>query len=167
MKDHALFLRAMARVSKLRKNVAAVLVGKGTDSAEAKALPDYSSAHVVPLGDRSNVADLMTAFDAFVLSSSHGEGFPNAVGEALSVALPCIVTDVGDCKYIVGDNGIVVPAMNEEKMVSALLLLVDLSTEERLRIGLAGRKRAESIFAIDSISAQYVSVWKEAARYVS
>ena len=43
----------------------------------------------------------------FVLSSVT-EGLPKALLEAMSAKCACISTDVGDCKRVIGDNGIVV-----------------------------------------------------------
>ena len=57
------------------------------------------------LGEINNVPSLMAALDVLV-SASTGEGFPNVVGEAMAVGLPCVVTDVGDSAMLVGDYGL-------------------------------------------------------------
>jgi len=44
--------------------------------------------------DQTTVIDLLKSSDVFVLPSA-AEGFPNAMLEAMSLSLPCIVTDVG------------------------------------------------------------------------
>ena len=56
----------------------------------------------------------MASLDILV-SPSHGESFPLIVGEAMSCGVPCLVTDVGDCSWMVGDTGIVVkPGSNQD-----------------------------------------------------
>ena len=58
---------------------------------------------IMMLGENSNVVKLLNCFDTFVMSSN-SEAFPNALGEAMSMEVPCISTDVGDVSYIIGQK---------------------------------------------------------------
>ena len=45
----------------------------------------------------------MCAFDGLVLTS-YAEAFPNVVGEAMSVKLPVIASNVGDVAHLIPDS---------------------------------------------------------------
>ena len=58
---------------------------------------------------------IYNSFDLLV-SSSCGEGFSNAIAEAMACAVPCVGTAVGDSALIVGKTGLVVPAQNPQAL---------------------------------------------------
>jgi glycosyltransferase involved in cell wall biosynthesis len=60
-------------------------------------------------GDIRDVKAAYNSFNIATLSSSFGEGFPNAVAEAMACGMPVVATDVGDVRSIVGGLGEVVP----------------------------------------------------------
>ena len=59
------------------------------------------------------------AFDIATLASAFGEGFPNAVGEAMACGIPVAATDVGDVRSIAGSSGEVVPPKNPDLLCAA------------------------------------------------
>ena len=63
---------------------------------------------------------IYSALDIVVSSSAYGEGFSNAIGEAMSCGVPCVVTDVGDSARIVGDRVRVVEPRSPEKLAQAI-----------------------------------------------
>src|SRR5437762_2367360 len=71
------------------------------------------------MGCREDIARLTAALDIASSSSAFGEGFSNALGEAMACAVPCVATDVGDAARIVADTGRVVPPRNPEAMAAA------------------------------------------------
>jgi glycosyltransferase involved in cell wall biosynthesis len=75
------------------------------------------------LGEVKNTHEIYNAFDLFCLPS-YTEAFPNVIIEAMACGIPCVGTDVGDTKLIIGDQGITVPPISPDKLAQALHLLL-------------------------------------------
>ncbi len=157
LKDHSSFLQAMKLVISRKPGVYAVLVGSGVDDENrqlASMARGFPAGQIQFLGEREDVNRILQAFDVFCLSSV-SEAFPNVLGEAMGCGLPCVATDVGDCREIVGDSGIVVPPSSPSALADGLLGLLSFSAKERARRGLAARQRIEQHFQIDAIVEKY------------
>jgi len=121
-------------------------------------------ADIVDLcGETSDVPGLMNQIDCHVLPSAFGEAFPNVVAEAMACGVPCVVTDVGDAAFMVGDTGWVVPARNAQALSDALydVLLEAAQPEWRTRKKRC-RERATQQFAIATMVDRYEAIWCDA-----
>lgn len=121
-----------------------------------KGLGDYFEL----LGRRDDIHDFMAAIDYFILSSK-GEGFPNVLGEAMACETPCITTDVGDSAYIVENTGLIVRPSYSEDMAVAMVTFMSLSNENRVKLGVAARKRIQESFEIGLIVKKYEDLYLE------
>jgi len=76
------------------------------------------------LGYRSDIAQLLSASDVFVLPSSI-EGFPLSILEAMAVGSVCIASDVGAVSDVIENNveGFVVKSGSEEETIKAIKIL--------------------------------------------
>jgi len=163
-KGHANFLKAAGLLLDRCPDVHFVLCGNGVSwnnlalaqSVEAAG----TSARFHFEGRRDDIRRIMAAVD-IATSSSIVEGFPNAVGEAMACAKPCVVTDVGDCAYLVGDTGIVVPPSRPDMLADAWMNLIEAGAAERDRRGAAARLRVEEQFSIDAIAGRYQDLYGE------
>jgi glycosyltransferase involved in cell wall biosynthesis len=169
-KDHANLLDALAIVRDRGTAFRCVLVGTGVDSTNAQILEWIVQRgladHVQLLGRRSDIPSIMNALDLHVLSSS-AEAFPNVVCEAMACGTPCVVTDVGDAAYIVGDTGWVVPKGNPQALAlavqSACHELLHQSFKWSLRKN-AARQRIVENFSIEKMVNAYKKVWTGVVR---
>lgn len=110
-KDPLTTVRAFAEVAAERDDVVLVLVGDGPVRSIVSAEIDQLglAGRVVLTGVRRDVLPLLSMFDVFVLTS-HSEGLPRAVLEALAAGLPVVASRVGGIPEVVvdGDNGCLV-----------------------------------------------------------
>ena len=112
------------------------------------------------LGERSDVADLMSAMDVLTLCSAWGEGFPNVLGEAMAVGVPCVATDVGDSALVIGDCGVVIAPRDKTALASGIESLLALPVTERRLLGQRARRRIEDKFTLGAIVEQYAALYK-------
>jgi len=164
MKDHAGFLRAAAIVAQDHPHVRFALAGSGISAQQqelAKGLKQTGlHDRVTLLGERSDIPRLNNAFDISCSASAWGEGFSNAIGEAMACGVPCAVTDVGDSAYLVGDTGLVVPPRGPQALANAIVRLIDIGNAGRRQLGAKARKRIETEFSLPAIVQRYENLYR-------
>jgi glycosyltransferase involved in cell wall biosynthesis len=165
IKDHDTLLRAVATVFRSVDRAHLLLIGRGTDTSSLIAglgagLGLGTRLHA--LGERRDTARLLAALDVAV-SSSHSEGFPNVIGEAMACGIPCAVTDAGDSAALLGDGGVVVPPRNPDALAEAILQLFRMEASARRAMGEAGRARIVREFSLPTIARRYVDLYMELA----
>ncbi|MFZ5584426.1 MAG: glycosyltransferase [Thermodesulfobacteriota bacterium] len=151
MKDHANFLRAMARVRERLPGLRLVCVGGGEAGlAELKALAASLGLadRLTWAGPRQDMPAVMNALDLCVLASAYGEGFPNVLGEAMACARPVATTRVGDAAWVVGRPELTAPPKDPAALAAACLGLLARPAAERQALGLALRRRVIEEFSL-------------------
>jgi len=166
MKDHHNFLRAAAMLLKNYPDAHFVLIGAGVDNDNQKLLNAIFELGLCDrthlLGERQDAAQLAAALDVFSLSSAYGESCPNVIGEAMSCGVPCVVTDVGDAAWIVGETGRVVPPRDAGALAAAWKQMIELNEPHRAALGLRARARVIEQFPIKSVMARYEALYETA-----
>lgn len=162
-KDHENFCKAASLVLKKQPDCFFVFCGSNID-LDNKDLVQYLTQSNIRensflLGIRDDIARISAASDICV-SSSCGEAFPLVVGEAMACGTPCVVTDVGDSAYIVGETGFVVPPKSPDKLAQAIIKMIEIGPEQRKRLGVAARKRIEDNFSIQAVVEQYERLYR-------
>lgn len=155
MKDHAVFIHAARILAKSRPKTRFVCVGDGPpvllqrlrELCEAQGLAD----RVIWAGARGDMPAMYNAMDLATSASRYGEGFSNVVAEAMACGVPCVVTNVGDSAFIVGDTGVVVPPGDAAALAAAWEEFLTLTDAERLKLGESARARIRTEFGVDKL----------------
>jgi glycosyltransferase involved in cell wall biosynthesis len=163
-KDHETFLHAAGLLGAQHPDAHFLLAGKGVTPdnpafAGLLAAGRVDGARLRLLGERPDPPRLLAALDVYVSSSAFGEGFTNAIGEAMACGVPCVVTEVGDSAHIVGDTGLVVPPRRPRELARALDLALSWPEASRASRGAAARDRIRKNFDINRIAAQLESLY--------
>jgi glycosyltransferase involved in cell wall biosynthesis len=162
VKGHDTFFTAAQELSKTNPGVKFVLAGGGCtpDNDRLMSLVPMSIRKQVHLlGARRDIPSVTAALD-IANCLSIGEGFPNVVGEAMSCAIPCVVTNVGDCADIVGDPSLVIPPSNPEKLVVVWRDLLQQSDKSRLIMNASLRNRIRTRYSLEVIIKRYEDVYR-------
>lgn len=159
MKDHRNFLNAAALLCKEFPDVHFLLVGYEVNAgnpALSAMIEEFGLGNrVLLLGERKDTPQLNAALDIASSASAWGEGFANVIGEAMSCGVPCVVTDVGDSAWIVGDAERVVPQRDSVALSTAWKSLIMLGRGERQALGIRARQRVIEKFSLESVVKQY------------
>jgi glycosyltransferase involved in cell wall biosynthesis len=166
-KDHVTFLRAAGRLHKDHPEVHYLLCGKDVTGDNPALTGEIAAAGIGDrchlLGLRRDIPRLTAALD-IAASSSAGEAFPNAIGEAMACGIPCAVTDVGDSAMLVGGTGRVVPPRDPQALAGAWREMLEMGEEGRRRLGTLARQRVETEFDIKGVALCYGQLYQEVAR---
>ncbi|MBF0515585.1 MAG: glycosyltransferase [Nitrospirae bacterium] len=157
IKDHRTFLQAAAILSSKRNDVRFVCVGTGAKEFVA-GLKNTPAA--IELASRviwaGWVADIVAAYNAMdiVTNSSISEGLSNVICEAMACGVPCVVTDVGDSRLIVGDTGIAVAKQDPSAMAAAWDLMLNWPADKMTEARRMARQAIEDHFSVRQMAAK-------------
>jgi glycosyltransferase involved in cell wall biosynthesis len=156
-KNYSFLIKLAQTLCTVFEKVYFVIVGEGEERQALDLMVAELGLRerVLLIGFRSDIPRLLQAFDIFVLPSLY-EGLPRAVMEAMSVGLPCVVTDVGGNAEAVihGETGFVWPVGDFASFASSLENLLR-NPSLRNAMGLAGRARAQKVFSANRMAQQY------------
>ena len=141
-----------------------LIAGAELDAAEAARTRSMAEGLGVELlGRRTDVPELMAAFDIFALASEREE-MPVAILEAMAAGLPVVAVATGGIPEMVaeGETGFLVGARDPVAMGERLQRLAA-DPAIRTRMGSAGRARAFAEFGLGAIVARIEAVLAEAA----
>ncbi|TQX86872.1 MULTISPECIES: glycosyltransferase family 4 protein [Rhizobium] len=167
-KNVADFIEAAALVSAEDLSARFVIVG-GPDAF----MPDYADdlsnlalerglgGKLVFLGDRKDIAELLSAFDIFVWLSK-GEGMPHVIAEAGAASLPVIATpDNGALQQIDdGISGLFVPYGDPASVARKIAELIA-NSQIRRQLGSALRRKVEDTYSVAKVLPQWEQLFAE------
>lgn len=157
-KSFDLLITAVARLNAEGRPACLVLAGEGAERGKLQqhAIAEGIGDRVIFLGLQPDVRPVLSMIDVFALPSTAVETFSNAALEAMAMARPVVLSDMGGASEMIehGVSGMVVPAGNLDALTAALMSLYD-STDLRRRLGAAARQRVTTIFSFEKMVEDY------------
>ncbi len=159
-------LRAFQKVVLSLPQARLLLVGDGQlrKKLEKEAAHLGLGKYVLFLGEREDVAELISIFDVFVLPSLW-EGLPFVLLEAAVAGKPVVASDIEGVREIIksGKNGLLVPAKEHRALADAILNLLR-KKDLALRLGEQLRKDVPSRFKIFSMIEETQNLYLKAKK---
>jgi glycosyltransferase involved in cell wall biosynthesis len=161
-KNQEVLLTTLRRLRVARVDAHLVIAGDGPmrDALVRRAAELEVSDRLHLVGEVDDVRPVLGAMDVFVLPSIAVESFSNAALEAMSMARPVILSDVGGAREMIDDGveGYVVSPTELPARLPALIAALYAEPRKRQQMGQAARARAVSCFSVAAMSAAYLGL---------
>ncbi len=160
-KDHATLISALDQIRDLPWTLR--LAGNGDSSAIKEQIIQLGFQDKIEiLGQRADIGDLLNTSDIFVLTT-HWEGFPRSIVEAMRAGLPTVATAVAGVpeSVIPNETGLLVPHQDVGAVATALRHLIA-HKEQREQMGRHARAHYERAFTFDHMFQATVRVYEQA-----
>jgi len=158
---------AVAMVKRKHPDIKLLLVGEGILKGKMEEMCEALDLqeNVMFLGDRSDVPDLLSRIDFFVLPSLW-EGLPISLLEASASKLPVIATKVSGSEEVVidGKTGILVPPGDPSALSLAITWMIE-NRKKAKAMGDEGRKRVKENFNIRTAVKTYEELYEYIYKY--
>ena len=162
------YIEAARIIKQKYKNVEFQLLGPiGVDNPQAiskEQIDKWVSEGIVNyLGVSDNVKEYIAKADCIVLPSFYREGVPRTLLEAASMQKPIITTNSVGCKEVVDDgiNGYLCEVRNTKDLANKMEKMLNLSEEDRIKMGKAGRKKIIEKFDEKIVIDKYLKTIRE------
>ncbi len=136
-----------------------VLAGDGSEREMLASLAAQSGAHIQFLGMRSDVPQLMAAFDICIVPSLN-EGMGRVVLEAGAAQTAIIASHAGGIPELLeGGRGVLVPPADAGALASAICRLAR-NPDERARLGSAARRHFVPHYSLEAMAARIDALYE-------
>ena len=165
-KNQRILIEILPALKKISPQIKLILVGGGEEEQNLKhlAIKKGIENDVIFLGQRSDVNQILKAFDIFVFPSLT-EGLPLAIIEAMATGLPVVASYVGGIPELIdhGVNGLLVAPMSAAEIKDAILKLLQ-NPNLRQKMGEITRQKFEAHFSLSRMVKNYLKVYDQALK---
>ncbi len=156
VKAQNMLIDGFAPLAKENPNLHLLIVGGGPleDDLRQQAEKLGIAQQVTITGLLPNAYRYVRAMDIFIMSSRY-EGFSITLLEAMSAKLPIVATAVGGMPEVLGERGILIPALDPVPITQALDKILSMSPEEKNDYSEHLHARLRENFSIERYHQEY------------
>lgn len=161
VKNHQMVVEAFLESGVARGGAVLLIVGAKREPVWS-ALQDVISGSaespaIIVIENEIDLLGLYNAIDRLILVSAN-EGCPNVIVEAMACGKECIVSDVGDCKQLIGTHGVVMAQPTVNRLASELRAAVASGRGEDPQQGTRVRASILALCSIDKMRQSYINL---------
>jgi len=164
VKGQDVFVKSAGIILQKFPSVKFLMVGRGLEKAGQDAFLEIKkngwSDNFVMLGERSDVAVCLSGMDVFCVPS-RSEGFPNVLGEAMFLGVPCVSTDAGDASLLGGADVPIARVDDPESLANKLIWMMSKSRQERQQIGQRLTQRILDNYSLEVMTSSYRKLYEK------
>lgn len=152
IKGYYIFCKAAVELFNKYDNIFFFSIGYGIAAIQNECeniLGNYNQTRFYWLGKQINPENFMPGWDIYCSASLAGEGFPNAIAEAMLCELAPVVTDSGDSKSIVNEIGLVAKCSDVSDLNMQLEKMI--LNPQLIEIGKKSRNKILTDFSINKM----------------
>jgi len=134
--------------------------GKYADLLKTKIRELKLEENVIFLGKRDNIKEFLAIADLLALTS-YIEGSPNVILEAMASNVPCLGTNVGEIKNIIGNTGYIVNPGDIVNIEKNLGIYFNLSKIQRSDMMEKAKSKIKNQFDINVIGKKWIKLYSQ------
>ncbi|ABB50382.1 glycosyltransferase [Prochlorococcus marinus str. MIT 9312] len=167
-KNHILLLETIHELIKNKinpTNIKFILAGRDVNYNNLKNIYKKDLDILLPyigiMGEVKDMNKFYNSIDFCIVCSSYGEAFPNVIAEAMATGAPCISTDVGDAKLIIGDTGFIVNGYEPINLFQTLLYILGITSNLFSIKSKMARVRIKNNFSQENMIKKYQELYSK------
>jgi glycosyltransferase involved in cell wall biosynthesis len=164
-KDFKSLIKSISIVQKEFQNFNCIAVGPNVTRNNKElmniVMKNNVSNYFIPLGPQDDLSSFYNAIDINILSSN-SESFGLVLAEAMACGTPCISSDVGEARKIIGNTGWIVPKNSYEILAKKIKYAI-ISKKQNHNSWLIRkdncRKRIIKHYSLNNMINKYINIW--------
>lgn len=161
-KNHIALFKAWKHILNYFPDAQLLCIGTGPEMGVYQSFINESECqnNIILAGTKDNVSEYYQAADFFILPSFY-EGMSNALLEAMSLGIPCIVSNIRANKFLVtnNENGILFDLDIDDKTLADLIISSYNNKELLMKLSDNAKIKSKE-FSISSIANIYLELYK-------
>lgn len=114
------------------------------------------------LDEIDNMENYYNSIDINILTSSYGEAFPNVIAESMSCETPCMSSEIGDVKKIIGNYGWIIKQNDKIKFCKNIIFINKMKKffpKKWANLKKNSRKRIVKYFSLNQMIKNYNKIF--------